>query len=93
MLREIPPGDHVMSLTHVTCGLIAEGVNKVTSLLLRCYCVNNVSYVDHVSCEVLMRSLRISNDVIKHVILEQVCINSVQYTGMVQGFQLSWIKF
>ena len=56
----------------MSCGLITEGGNEVTKLLLRCYCVGNAPYVDHVSCEVLMRSLRSSNEAIQHVVLEQV---------------------
>ena len=80
MLKDTPPGDHVIPLCHVTCGLITEGGIEVTSLLLRCYCVENTSHMDHVSCEVLMRSLRISNDVIKHVILEQVMLNKGPYS-------------
>ena len=73
MLRDTPPGNHVMLLDHAaSCGLITEGGDEVTSLLLRCYCVGNTSHMDHMSCEVLLKSLKINNDVIQHVVLEQV---------------------
>ncbi|XP_065904568.1 HEAT repeat-containing protein 1-like isoform X3 [Dysidea avara] len=69
MLRDTPP----------------EGGDEVTSLLLRCYCVGNTSHMDHMSCEVLLKSLKINNDVIQHVVLEQ--LTPQFYTSLTQTHQ------